>query len=350
MPFRIAHLNLARGYRGGERQTELLIRGLAKHGLEQFLVCRRGEPLAARLNDVGGLRTLTAGGGLVTASLSIPAADIMHAHEGRCIYAAWLRHAVTGVPYIITRRVPNPVSANWLTRRAYRQAARVVGISDDICARLIAYEPSLRVQKISSVASQLPVDPDVVKRLKQDYGGEFVVGHVGALDNDHKGQAHIIAVARRLADSHPGIHFLLVGGGPDEAMLRSMAHGLHNVHFTGFVSNVGDYLAMFDIFVLPSNREGLGSILLDAMQSGLPVIASRTGGIPELVHEGENGLLLAPGDVRGFEAAVLRLYDAPDERARLGARSRTLAADFTPAAMARQYLALYESILERERA
>ena len=117
--------------------------------------------------------------------------------------------------------------------------------------------------------------------------GKFLVGHVGALDNGQKGQEFIIAAARELERSHPDVHFMLVGGGDDEAMLRSAAAGLSNLTFTGFVDNVGDYLAAFDVFILPSNREGIGSILLDAMEQGLPVIASRVGGVPDIVHRPE---------------------------------------------------------------
>ena len=72
-------------------------------------------------------------------------------------------------------------------------------------------------------------------------------------------------------------------------MLKNAAAGLSNVMFTGFVDNVGDYLAAFDVFVLPSNREGIGSVLFDAMDRALPVVASRVGGVPDIVHDGENG-------------------------------------------------------------
>ena len=73
-------------------------------------------------------------------------------------------------------------------------------------------------------------------------------------------------------------------------MLKAAAAGLSNLTFTGFVDNVGDYLAAFDIFILPSNREGIGSILLDAMEQGLPVIASRVGGVPDIVHHDDERL------------------------------------------------------------
>ena len=94
-------------------------------------------------------------------------------------------------------------------------------------------------------------------------------------------------------------------------MLKAAAAGLSNLTFTGFVDNVGDYLAAFDIFILPSNREGIGSILLDAMEQGLPVVASRVGGVPDIVHDGENGLLIDPANPAQLRDAILRCGATP---------------------------------------
>ena len=141
--------------------------------------------------------------------------------------------------------------------------------------------------------------------------------------------------------SHPELQFLLVGGGDDEAMLRELASGLGNVAFTGWVDNVGDHLAAFDLFILPSNKEGIGGILLDAMDRALPIIASKVGGLPEIVEDGDNGILIEPRSPDQLEAAILRLYDDPDLRRAMGARGREFSRDFTAGAMARQYLALY---------
>jgi glycosyltransferase involved in cell wall biosynthesis len=108
---------------------------------------------------------------------------------------------------------------------------------------------------------------------------------------------------------------------------------------------VGDYLAAFDIFILPSNREGIGSVLLDAMDRQLPIVATRVGGVPDIVHDGENGILIEPGRVDQLQAAILRLRRDRELRHDLGARGQVFAKDFTAAAMARKYLDLYRSVL-----
>jgi glycosyltransferase involved in cell wall biosynthesis len=132
-----------------------------------------------------------------------------------------------------------------------------------------------------------------------------------------------------------------------------MAAGIGNLTFMGFKNNVGDYLAAFDVFILPSNREGIGSILFDAMDQGLPVVASRVGGVQDIVHDGDNGLLIDPASPDQLRDAILKLRNEPELRRAYGARGRELAKDFTSEAMWRKYLALYESVLgtrvERER-
>ena len=124
-----------------------------------------------------------------------------------------------------------------------------------------------------------------------------------------------------------------------------MSKGLSNVTFTGFVDNVGDYLAAFDLFILPSKTEGIGGILLDAMDQALPIITTRVGGVPEIVRDEENGLLIDAGSTEQLEDAILHLYTDPELRVRLGARGREFSRDFSADEMSRKYLELYERVL-----
>lgn len=346
MTMRIAHINLAKGYRGGERQAELLIRALGDLGVEQVLIARRGGPLADRLGDAG--IEIRGCAGLLTAFRATRGVDVMHSHEGRGVYAAWLRNEISGTPYIITRRVNNPIGDSWLTRRAYTRASMVASVAADVARIVQAFDARIRSCVIHSSSSGLPVDPATARSIRDRFGGKWIIGNVGALDNAQKGQEYIIEVARRSQSSHPDFQFLLVGGGDDEAMLRELAADLPNVAFTGWVDNVGDYLAAFDLFILPSNKEGIGGILLDAMDRALPIIASRVGGLPEIVHDGDNGILIDSRSPDELEEAILRLYRDPDLRRALGARGREFSQGFTADAMAEQYLDLYKQATGNE--
>jgi glycosyltransferase involved in cell wall biosynthesis len=344
MKSRICHINVARGYRGGERQTELLIRELAQRDVPQVLVCRRGEPLAERLGDVPVELRCVSGNpiGVFAATGGI---DLMHVHEGRSVYAAYLRARWSGTPYIVTRRVNNRIREHGWAHRAYRRAAWVAAVAPQVADIVRRYDAQIKVTVVHSGSSGLKVDPETVTRIKAPFKGKFVVGHVGALDNAQKGQEFIIAVAREVAQSEPDLHFYLVGGGDDEAMLRELAKGLDNVTFSGFVDNVGDYLAAFDAFVLPSNREGIGSVLFDAMEQRLPIVASRVGGVPDIVHDGINGYLIEAGSVEQLRDAILQLRRSPDVRRAFGEQGAKIAAQYTAAAMCEKYLELYSDAL-----
>lgn len=343
----LTHLNLAPGFRGGERQTELLMRGLAALGFTQRLVARRGGLLAGRCSDIPGLVIREAGFGVAGACRALQGAGLVHSHEGRGVQAAWLGHSGGGAPYLITRRVQKGPRQSWLNRRMYRSAAAVVAISEAISVSLARLDARLPTLVIPSASAGLPVRLGNVERLRASFGGETVIGHVGALDDSHKGQLQIIRLARDWQATRPGLRFVLVGAGRDEALLREAARGLDNVLFTGEVANVGDYLAAFDIFVYPSRHEGLGSILLDALDAGLPVVATAVGGIPEVITDGANGRLVAPDDGAAFAAAVAAFVDDAGLRARVAAANRQKARQFSAAVMTSRYERLYRELAAR---
>ena len=344
MTFTIAHVNVSRGYRGGERQTELLIRGLERFGLRQVLVARRDGLLAGHV-DSPGLEIRTVSGNPLGVAVACKGVDIVHVHEGRSVYGAYFRSVLSGTPYIVTRRVNNPLGRHWLAFKAYRRAAVVVAVAPQVGDVVRQLDPDIQPQIVHSSSSGLDVDEARVQRIRDVYRGKLLVGHVGALDNEQKGQEFIIKVARQLEESNPDLHFLLVGGGDDEKMLKESAAGLRNLTFVGFVENVGDYLAAFDIFILPSRKEGIGSILLDAMEQHLPVVASNVGGVPEIVHDGENGILIEPARPDQLRAAILRLCTEPQLRSDMGGRGSLLAKNFTASVMCEKYLGLYRSVL-----
>lgn len=339
----IAHINLARGFRGGERQTELLVRGLAAAGFAQRLVARAGEPLIGRLAGLEGLDLRPVPAGAFAASRELGDAAVVHVHEARALQAAFINYVMHRIPYLVTRRVQQGPSHHWLNRIMYRRAARIAVLSGAIGESLRALDPRLEFTVIPSAVSGLDVDPARVAEIRRM--GVFRVGHVGALVDSHKGQRQIIAMARHLSDSHPDIVFLLIGSGRDEAILRAEAAGLANLRFVGEVNDVGNWLAALDVFLYPSRHEGLGSVVLDAMAAGLPVVATAVGGIPEMVASGVNGLLCQPDDITGLIAAVLTLHADAGLRERMGETNRRRAEAFSAPAMTRRYIELYQAIL-----
>jgi glycosyltransferase involved in cell wall biosynthesis len=139
--------------------------------------------------------------------------------------------------------------------------------------------------------------------------GAPVVGNVAALA-PHKGQRHLVAAAARVVREIPDARFVIVGDGELrealERQIKELALERH-VFLTGFRSDALGLIKSFDVFVLSSITEGLGSAVLEAMACRRPIVATRAGGIPEAVIDGVTGLLVPPHDEPGLAAAIVRL-------------------------------------------
>ncbi len=341
---RVTHVNLARGFRGGERQTELLIRALSERpGLQQQLVCRNDSPMRGHLHDVPGLRLINANHQL-SGHRSLGPTDVVHAHDAKAVHWAWLHHLLTGVPYLITRRVDTPVKDKIINRLCYRKAAYRVGISQLIQTQLEGRDWG-KVKRIPSAHAGLVADPERTSALRSSYPGKFLIGHAGALVDRHKGQRVLLEAARRLANEAPEAQILFLGEGADAQTLRQESADLSNVEWLGFKENIADYLAALDAFAFPSRNEGLGSVLLDVMQLGVPIIASRVGGIPDIIEHEATGLLFPCGDADALADGLLRLLAEPELRHRLCLQASEHLMNYSPRIMADAYQRLYRSLV-----
>ncbi len=338
---RICHVNLAKDYRGGERQTEILIRELAERGWSQRLVVRPGQELAQRCDGIPNLDIVADRSNPLTAAWAIKGAAISHAHEARAVYSGWYASLRYGVPSVLTRRLTKTLKPSWLRDRSYRAAAAVAAISDAAADNVRERYPDIDVEIVPDAHSGLDVDAADATALRARYDGKFVIGHVGSYIHETKGQLTIIEVARRAQSERPDWHFLLLGGGRDEALFRERIADLTNVELVGFVDNLGDYYATFDLFVFPSLHEALGSSLLDALRFGLPVVASRVGGIPETIWDGVNGILVEPESPDQLMAGIVEIADDEDKAGAMHLANRLRAEEYSAEAMAEDYERIY---------
>lgn len=178
-----------------------------------------------------------------------------------------------------------------------------------------------------------------------------VVGTVGNLTpkKDHRTLVEAFAgVARDRAD----VRLVVVGTGPEQEQLLDLCRerGISDaVLFTGVRDDVADILAAFDVFVLSSLHEGLPIAMLEAMATGVPVVATRVGGIPEVISDGVDGLLVPPGDPTRLADAIVSVLDDPATRADLGSRGRRRAEHFDLADAVRKTEAIYARVLATSR-
>jgi sugar transferase (PEP-CTERM/EpsH1 system associated) len=140
----------------------------------------------------------------------------------------------------------------------------------------------------------------------------FVIGTVGRLDpvKDHKTLLHAFALMTENKSHNAGKYLVIAGPGPEEQNLKKFAEELGiagDVNFLGERKDISHVLRAMDVYVLPSIAEGISNTVLEAMATGLPVIATKVGGNPELIEDNNNGFLFGPGDAKGLEK-ILSLY------------------------------------------
>jgi glycosyltransferase involved in cell wall biosynthesis len=337
----ITHVNFAKGYRGGERQTELLIRELAKRGYKQKILTRENSPLADRLKDVRNLTIKRVKKPYFFSLKEIKNSSLLHAHETKAAQFALFANLFYKTPYIITRRVDNPIKKNILNRAIYERSRYTIPLSTAIKNELLKISPNIDIKIIPSAYTKFKKRVDKNISLKDRFKNKFLIGHIGELDNSHKGQIYLIEAIRMLMNEQNEIHLVMLGKGRDEQKLKEISKDLKYITFEGFVDNVDEYIESFDLFVFPSLHEGLGSILLDVMRHGIPIIATDVGGIPDIIKDEINGILVPPKDSISLYIAIKRLYLDKELRDKLAQKGLEDIKDFSPSKMCDRYIEVY---------
>lgn len=182
-----------------------------------------------------------------------------------------------------------------------------------------------------------------VPKTSYETGDTVTILHVGRFDIP-KNHAGLLEAFRLLRETHPQTRLRLVGDGDLRPEMEALARekGIAEfVEFCGMQSNVYPYLHDADIFVLPSIYEGNPMTIIEAMGTGLPIVASRVGGIPDMITDGESGLLVEP-EPKFICDCLVRLIDAPALRQTLGENAKKQSSAFSAEHMARDYISCYE--------
>jgi glycosyltransferase involved in cell wall biosynthesis len=279
--------------------------------------------------------------------------DILHANEPHALTSAWLAKAHHRVPLVASRRVIFPLSKSAVSLARYRAAAKIIAVSQCVSSALI--NSGLRAGDITVISDGVPAGnlPSEVDRAeaRRNMGIEpnaLLIGCIAALTPD-KGQEILIRAFAQVRGNYPGCHLLLVGDGPCRTKLATLVRELDvdgAVHFTGFLENIQNAYAALNLFAFPAQAEALGTALLLAMANGLPVVASALGGIPEVVEDEKNGLLIKDKNPEAVASAIVRIFADPAFAARLGSAAReTIVTRFSQQHMVQHTLSLYENLV-----
>lgn len=353
------HIDTARTWRGGQNQALLTVLGLRALGHRTFLVCHPQGELRRRASEGPDLIPLAPRGELDLAAawrLSRLLRDlrprIVHAHDPHGVAMAALAlsyQTLSPHPILVaSRRVDFHLKTNALSRWKYRQVGTFICASDAIRQMLLEQGiPSSAAVTVHEGVDLAHVDAAPPASVHEAFWlphGAPVIINVGALVA-HKGQRHLIDAAAQVVRDVPDTRFVILGEGElHHALAKQIAErGLEkHVLLAGFRQDVLSLIKGCDIFTMPSVTEGLGTSLLDAMACEKPIVASRVGGIPEVVVDGETGLLAPPKDADLLAEAFVRLLQDRELAARMAAaglaRVRTR---FTVERMVEETLSVY---------
>jgi len=376
-PLRVTHVVVSLDIGGLERIVVDLIRFGRAQGHDPSVIClERPGTLAAQVETLGipllcagkrpGLRYGTVD--RVRELLRQLKPDVVHTHQiGALLYAGPAARREK-VPVVVhTEHINNVAKSPSLNKKIRTRllwgfagsfASRFCCVSDDIADAVKAYG-TVAHQKVSVVLNGIDTaafdSRGDCESLRQRLGiprDAPVIGTVGRL-NEVKRQDLLIRGFANIANHDPNPHLLLVGDGPELQPLRRMATALglsERVHFAGYQARPEHFLHLMDIFALTSRLEGMPLAILEAWAAGRPVIASRVGGVPAIVTEGETGILFDSGDEAALTQAMSRLLASPDEARRLGEAGRDyVRSRFDVQVMATAYERHYRDLLSGSR-
>lgn len=366
MPITSIHIDTARTWRGGQNQVLLTATGLSEMGHPAILVANKRGELAQRVTE--GLRfvpfsprsefDVRAAWQLARIFAAVrPSVIHLHDPHGVALAAMALKmpQAAGIKPLVVAaRRVDFRLKQHAFSRWKNHKVDVWIAASNLIADLLVRDGiPRDRIAVVHEGVNISRIDKIPVVDAHAAFflpHNAPLVGNVAALV-PHKGQRHLIGAAARVVREVPDARFVILGEGELRESLERQIKDLgleRHVVLGGFRNDVIGIIKSFDVFVMSSITEGLGTSILDAMACAKAVVGTRTGGIPEAVRDNETGLLVPPHDEAAMAAAIVRLLKESALRARLASSGRQRAAEyFGVDRMVNETLHVYESRLAR---
>ena len=359
----IAHISTATTWRGGEQQIAYLYKELQSHGINQVIMCVEGSELEAyAAKHRWNCATAYKGGGfsyLFAKQIAFVCKqqhiDLLHIHDSHAHNNALLAQYLFGVklPMVLSRRVVFKVGGNPFSKWKYNhpsiksilcvsEAVREVmsNVVNDATRLSVIYE-AVDVSKISAPDGRLRREFNIASDAK-------LIGNVAALTPEKDLVTFLKTVSRLKGKANA--KYVIVGEGNErtniEATIKQMGLG-SDVILTGFRNDAKTLLAEFDILMMTSVQEGLGTTILDAFLCGVPVVSTAAGGIPEIVRHEETGLLVKLKDDEGLAENVLKLLGDEDLKNKIIAGGLRKVQEHSTVIMAEKTLAVYKDILDR---
>lgn len=370
---RICHITKATGVAGSEKHLLMLLRGLdrAKYQVKLVLLVERDKPLddyVLRFEEVGvQVKRVLIGGDIdpllvwrLYRLLREGKYDLIHSHLIHADLYGTLAAKLAGVPIIVSTKHNENVFRRhpfyaFLDRTAARFADKIITISDSLKRFAVEVE-GLDAEKIVRIHYGLGLThastSDTARpslRAELGIGRDSPLAAIVARLIPQKGHVYLLHAFRRVLGALPEARLLVVGEGYLREELESLAEELgvaSKVIFTGFCGNVSRIMDGIDLFVLSSLWEGFGLVLLEAMAASKPIVATMVSAIPEIVLDGETGILVPPNDPELMAEGITKLLTQPTLARQMGCRGKQrLEREFSAQKMIAATEVLYDDLV-----
>lgn len=367
---KILHLNTEKGWRGGENQMRLLIEGmLGNSNFENHVAALANEECFQRFKPICptvGIKSRFSFNILQAKKIASYCREqqiqILDAHTARThTLACLIKMFYPSLKLVVHRRVDNHPGKSFLTRRKYysKKIDSFVAISSAI--KKILINIGVQDNKVVVIKSAVPNEPYLKLNKKEEkdkwakkwninpdipwFGNASAIAHQKAYDV-------LIKAVDILNSKKVNFHCLIAGNGPQEKEIKTLVNHLQledKVTFVGFTNEVPSFLSALNILTVPSNNEGLGTIILEGIHAGCAVVASEIGGIPEMIKNKKTGLLIPCGSFKDLAIAIEELIDSPTSRMQYIQNAKELAEkEFSVKAMVNGNIQNYLNLISQD--
>ena len=360
---KILHVSTPLIWRGGEQQLVYTFEELQKKGIEQMIICPEGSELSEYCSqnnlpfatapkrsslDLGFVRKLAK---LVKEQQF----DIVHAHDSHAHTFTVLSSLLHGMkkPIVLHRRVDYPVSKSFFSRYKYNhpQIQRIICVSEEV-KRVLTHslkEPEKAVVVYSGIDIKKFVfsGENIIRKEFSIPADKTLIGNVAAI-TQQKDYFTFVAAAESIYKTRKDVHFVAIGDGDQRIEIEALvkAKGLENAFtFLGFRKDINRLMPCLDILMFSSEKEGLGTTIIDAFAANVAVVATAAGGIPELVVHNQTGLLAGVKQPEELANGVITLLEDNHLKHRLVSNARIQSKEFSKENTAKNILGVYREIL-----
>lgn len=352
---RIAISSTGVQWRGTETDVMLLATGLHRLGHDIAVLCRHGSALAERLQAEGVpyepiLGALDFGPRSIARSVMVlrkRRSQVVIINKDKDLRQSGVAARMLGIPVLVRHVTDRPLKSAWRYRMLFGTIATHHLANSTSTRETLARSAPWLDKPVPIILNGIDVEKQV-NAAPADLGlpaDAIAVGFVGAFEN-RKGIADFAEAWKLVAPQVPNAHAVIAGAGGRETDFRAALADAPRVHWLGFRNDTANVMRALDVFVLPSHFEGFGLVLAEAMAAGVASVAYAVSNLPELVRDGETGVLVPARDPALLAEAIVRLCRSAELRARLGPAGQQYAREhFSAERMVKEHEELLKSIV-----